>query len=63
MSVWLGQAAGAGNFNWDGWGDLTKKGTFEQDLKEMRQEATWLSGSKAIQADTAFSKVLREELA
>lgn len=63
MSVWLGQAAGAGKFNWDGWGGRTEKVTFEQDLKEMRQQATWISGSKTIQADAAFSKVLREELA
>lgn len=63
MNVWLGQAAGAGKFNWDGWGGLSKKVTTEQDLKEMKQQAMWIFGSKAIQAGTAFSKVLRAELA
>lgn len=33
MSVWLGQAAGAGKFNWDGWEASLKKVTFEQDLR------------------------------
>ena len=63
MNIWLGQAVEQVIFFGMARGDLTKKVTSEQDLKALRQQAIWISGAKAIQADTACSKVLRQELA
>lgn len=63
MNIWLGQAVEQVIFIGMARGDLTQKVTFEQDLKALRQQATGISGAKAIQADTACSKVLEQEVA
>lgn len=63
MNIWLGQAVEQVIFIGMARGDLTQKVTFKQDLKALRQQATRISGARAIQADTACSKILKQEVA
>lgn len=47
MNIWLGQAVEQVIFIGMARGDLTQKVTFEQDLKALRQQVTWIIWGKS----------------